>query len=231
MMRRPLFGRVTVWMGSAVAVLSLGLLIGSAENAGASPARQSQTVTWHGNGTNGGLCSNLNEGLTGVPPGEQGWLFILTSPASGPWALTATFNPGATMTTGGTQMGQGSIHFVVYTTVGATLVSASATHGSAHSVLTVSGCTANGEPTTTVPTTTTPTTTTPTGGTVVTTAPPTAASGSKGAGSSVAGATTVHTGEPWAGSTPAALAGMALGGGLIGLGQLGRRRVRRVSAS
>ena len=131
-----------------------GALIGglfSASAAFAAPSGSSQTATWTGNGTTNGYCSNTDEGLTGVPAGEQGWLFILTSPAPGPWQLTASFADSGTLTAGGTQEGDGSVHFVVDTSTGDQLVSASATNGTANSVLTVSGCTANGTSTTPSP--------------------------------------------------------------------------------
>lgn len=105
-----------------------------------------QKVMWQGNGTNpDGTCGNLNEGLTGVPSGQQGWLFILTAPAPGPWTLTAEFKSTApnSITAAGMQEGDGSVHFIVDTAVGDSLQSASATNGTANSVLTVSGCTAN----------------------------------------------------------------------------------------
>ena len=131
-----------------------GALIGglfSASAAMADPSSSPQTATWTGNGTTNGYCSNTDEGLTGVPAGQQGWLFILTSPAGGPWQLTASFADSGTLTAGGTQEGDGSVHFVVDTSIGDQLVSASATNGTADSVLTVSGCTANGTSTTPPP--------------------------------------------------------------------------------
>lgn len=97
-------------------------------------------TTWTGNGTTNGFCSNTssNPNVTG-----QNWLFILTSPGTGPWNLTATFDPATTpspIVVAGVQQGGGSIHFTVNTTVGAKLLSASATNGTANSVLTVSDC-------------------------------------------------------------------------------------------
>ena len=134
------------------------------------------TVTWTGNGTNGGICGSFSEGLTGVPDNEQGWLFIETSPDGvGPYVLTATFSEAGTVTVDGTQEGNGSVHFVVDTPQGDVLQSATATHGSDKSNLVVSGCT-NGT-TTTDPTTTTttdaPTTTTTDAPTTTTTDAPT----------------------------------------------------------
>ncbi|MDE3087251.1 MAG: hypothetical protein KGJ77_10855, partial [Acidobacteriota bacterium] len=131
-----------------------GALIGglfSTSAATAAPNATPQTATWTGNGTTNGYCSNTDEGLTGVPSGGQGWLFILTSPAPGPWGLTASFVQSGTLTTGGTQEGDGSVHFLVDTSIGDRLVSATATNGTAQSVLTVSGCTANGTSTTPAP--------------------------------------------------------------------------------
>lgn len=248
--------------------LAAGLVFGgagvvglaAAPSAGASAQGQGQTVTWHGNGTDNGYCSNMDEGLSGVPAGEEGWLFILTSPTSGPWSLTASFSPGGTATASGTQMGNnGAVHFVVYSQRGAQLLAASATDGSQNSVLTVSGCT-NGDQTTTTTTTTTtkPTTTTtttvPTSTTVPssTTTKPTStttptvtvpsrpgggsattagSSTSPTAGQALPGATAVHTGQPWSGSRPVELALVALGVGLIGLGVWQRRRVRSGASS
>ena len=138
--------------------------------AAAAPSSSPQTVQWTGNGTGegtaSGYCSNTNEGLTGVPTNAQGWLFILTSPAAGAWDLTATFADSGTISdVPGTREGDGSVHFVVDTSIGDRLVSASVTNGTPNSVLTVSGCTVNGttsgtgsgagETTTTTTTTTT----------------------------------------------------------------------------
>ncbi|MBI3342506.1 hypothetical protein HY024_05280 [Candidatus Curtissbacteria bacterium] len=103
------------------------------------------TISWHGNGTTNGLCSSIgNFDDLNPQPGQQGWLFILTSPiATGPYLLTTTFNPSTQTPNNpitGVKKANGSVHFVVYTTIGATLVSASATFGTANSILTVSHC-------------------------------------------------------------------------------------------
>ena len=109
-----------------------------------------ETVVWEGNGTVEGVCENIGE-FDDLEPGvgEQGWLFILTSPDNAAWELTATFDPDGTLgPITGEQMGGGSVHFVVYTSAGATLESASVTGGTSLSVLTVSHCeTGTGEPT------------------------------------------------------------------------------------
>ncbi|HWT40791.1 MAG TPA: hypothetical protein VN081_06030 [Dongiaceae bacterium] len=100
------------------------------------------SVTWTGNGTTNGFCSTLSSDTT-VPAGQQQWLFILSSPAAGPWTLTASFSPATSpnpITVAGIQQGGGSIHFTVNTTIGAQLLSASATNGNSNSVLTVSHC-------------------------------------------------------------------------------------------
>ena len=125
----------------AIFLAAIGIfLAGTVENANA------ETVVWSGNGTNDGVCSDIGEFDDLDPgPGEQGWLFILTSPDPGPWTLTATFNPGGVEMASGVQQGNGSIHFVVYSPADATLVSASATNGSDLSVLTVSHCEVNEE--------------------------------------------------------------------------------------
>jgi hypothetical protein len=114
--------------------------------AGAIHPASAETIVWTGNGTSNGVCSNIGDFDDLDPePGEQGWLFILTSPDPGPWTLTATFNPGGVVMESGVQQGNGSIHFVVYSPAGATLQSASATNGSEMSVLTVSHCEVNEE--------------------------------------------------------------------------------------
>lgn len=95
---------------------------------------------WTGNGTTNGFCNSTssNPSITG-----QNWLFILTSPGTGPWTLTATFDPATTpspITANGAQQGNGSVHFTVNTAAGAQLKSASATGGTDKSNLVVSHC-------------------------------------------------------------------------------------------
>ncbi len=97
-------------------------------------------TTWAGNGTNNGFCATTTSDSTVT---GQNWLFILTSPGTGPWTLTAHFSPATNpdpITVTGVQQGNGSIHFTVNTAVGAQLLSASATNGTEGSVLTVSDC-------------------------------------------------------------------------------------------
>jgi hypothetical protein len=94
------------------------------------------TVNWTGGGTTNGLCDD--------PSGSgnlQTWHFVLTSPDPGPWTLTAEFDDAGILTDQGEQQGQGgSVFFFVTTGAGDTLLSASATNGSANSQLTVSDC-------------------------------------------------------------------------------------------
>lgn len=116
---------------------------------GAPPAA-AQEVDWTGNGTNDGLCNNIGDfGDLAPGPNQQGWLFILTSPFDGLGStLTYAFDPSTTDTSvSGTKKGNGangSYHYVVYTDIGAVLLSASATDGTANSVLTVSHCESGG---------------------------------------------------------------------------------------
>jgi hypothetical protein len=92
-------------------------------------------VDFEGQGTNAdGTCANV----TGSGD-QQTWHFVLTSPDTGPWSLTANFSSG-TQTVQGEQQGMGSVFFFVTTPAGATLDSATATNGTAGSVLTVSDC-------------------------------------------------------------------------------------------
>jgi hypothetical protein len=108
----------------------------------------SQTVEWTGNGTTDGACNNIGDYEDLDPSaGQQGWLFILNSPFDDSGSnLTATFSDGAQGPIPGTFKGSGtgSYHYVVYTTAGATLLSASATNGTENSVLTVSHCETGG---------------------------------------------------------------------------------------
>jgi hypothetical protein len=67
-------------------------------------------------------------------------LFILTQPGSAPFELTTNLGDAS-----GTQQGNGSVHFVLFSTLGDLLTSASAVTGTDGSVLTVSHCW-NGDP-------------------------------------------------------------------------------------
>ena len=136
-------GRWSLIVGALLAALTFGAVM-----AFASGSDVGTTVNWDKNGTNAdGSCKTfLDDSDLNPAPGQQGWLFILTQPASGAtYQLTTSFtpsfqtpsNPIDPFTTGG------SIHFVVYTTAGATLNSASATGGTANSNLTVSHCVAS----------------------------------------------------------------------------------------
>jgi hypothetical protein len=121
----------------SVASASVGGSAGPAVGAAAA-------IEWTGQGTTNGLCNNLqtDPNVTG-----QIWLFILTQPGPGTWSLTTTFSPGTQTPSNpiiGTQQAGGSVHFSVTTTIGATLLSASATSsvdGAPGGNLVVSHCT------------------------------------------------------------------------------------------
>jgi hypothetical protein len=152
-------------------VLAVGLVV---MVVGVGPAA-AITVDWKGNGAEGGFCNDVSQDST-VPAGQQRWLFILTSPDTGPWTLTTDFQNSSPPPAAGVQQGNGSVHFTVFTSEGDKLLSASATNGTANSNLTVSHCEVNGVPPTTAPPTTAPPTTAPpTTGAAPTTAPPTTA--------------------------------------------------------
>jgi hypothetical protein len=105
------------------------------------PSASAIDTDWEGNGASGGTCDDIGEFDDLDPgPGQQGWLFILTSPEGDDWTLNATFSDGAQSVEGEQQGTNGSIHFIVYTEAGATLESATATNGTANSILTVSHC-------------------------------------------------------------------------------------------
>ncbi len=131
-------------------------------NATPNPTDTPQTISWTGNGTNSGYCSDLTGDDLNPSAGQQGWLFILTSPTSNNWNLTTLFNPSTQTPSNpisGTQQGNGAIHFVVYSSINAQLLSATATNGTNTSVLTVSHCEDGASPTVTSTPTNTPTAT------------------------------------------------------------------------
>jgi hypothetical protein len=115
------------------------------------PRSASADIAWTGNGTTEGVCNRF-QGDTKLTPGagEQGWLFILTSPGSGPWTLSAVFDPATTpspATANGVLKGNGAVQFVVYSAADAKLVSAEVQGGTnGSSVLTVSHCSKGDEP-------------------------------------------------------------------------------------
>jgi hypothetical protein len=121
----------------AFSLVALGLGLGTAH---------AETIAWEGNGADDGLCNNIGAfGDLEPGAGQQGWLFILTNPDNVPdWTLTAIFDDptGEVVVVEDEQQGGGnsSVHFVLYTSVGATLESASATGGSLQSNLVVSHC-------------------------------------------------------------------------------------------
>jgi LPXTG-motif cell wall-anchored protein len=124
------FGGGTAWAASSRGVVSA--------------FTDGTTVVWNGNGTNeDGTCKNVGSSDDLDPSANQeGWVFILTHPAGDTSDLTFDFNPDAVTPSpvAGDKKGNGSIHFVVYTPIGAALQTAQATNGTADSVLTVSHC-------------------------------------------------------------------------------------------
>jgi hypothetical protein len=121
-------------------VLTIGLLALTVSSVFAA------NISWSKNGTTNGKCNTLTYDAS-VPVGQQRWLFILTSPeATGPYKLTTLFNPpwqNPANPISGIKQANGSVHYVVYTTENATLVSATADKATAKSVLTVSHCEAH----------------------------------------------------------------------------------------
>ena len=171
-------------VGLAFIASSCGLIgIGFVSDAGAAGAATPQakptttttaagghtTTSWKGNGTTGGFCDDHTGDQSGIPAGDQGWQFVLTSPDPGPWELTATFANSGTISGPGTQNGNhGSVHFEVISSLGDRLLSASSTNGGNN--LVVGSCTLGASTTTTTacpygpctsPTTFTPTTVKP----------------------------------------------------------------------
>jgi hypothetical protein len=109
-----------------------------------------EPVDWKGNGADNGFCNDVSQDPS-VPQGQQSWLFILTSPDTGPWTLTTSFQNSTPGPVDGVQQGNGSVHFTVLTSAGDKLLSASATNGTDKSVLTVSHCGVNEQPPPTPP--------------------------------------------------------------------------------
>jgi LPXTG-motif cell wall-anchored protein len=139
---------------AAAAAVGLALVFG-----GGTAWAAGSTVTWTGNGTNHGICENVGPSDDLHPQaGQQGWLFILTSPFDNSGStLTVTFDPAGSVPPSPVpnlpKNGNGSYHFAVYSSLGAKLVSASATNGTqGQSILTVSHCT-DGTPVGTPPST------------------------------------------------------------------------------
>lgn len=205
------------------AIVAAGLFSLSPAAWATAPTPVKTTVTWTGNGTTDGTCDNIGSFDDLNPgPNQQGWLFILTSPFDNTGSdLTFLFNPtsaqnDSTSPVAGVLQGNGSYHFVVYSSIGAKLVSASATNGTQTSVLTVSHCeqgSSTPPPTTTPPATTTPPVTTSSPGTSTTPGVPSSTSGG--------GSHLPTTGIALTGFIVAGLA--LIGGGLAAL-MIARRR-------
>jgi hypothetical protein len=91
-------------------------------------------VNWDGQGTTNGQPSTIGD-YEDLNPGEGqlGWLFIMTQPfdPNDGSTLTATFSDGTQGPIAGVfkGQGQGSYHYVVYTSADATLINAMATNG------------------------------------------------------------------------------------------------------
>src|SRR5690242_5010886 len=80
------------------------------------------SVTWTGNGTDGGSCSKFEADDKIDPgPGQQGWLFVLNGTDGNPTPLlSATFDDSTVITDHPADYHNGGNYkFVVYTTQGA----------------------------------------------------------------------------------------------------------------
>ncbi len=128
----------------AFALTSATVASADSVDAAAAPTPKA-TVDWTGNGTTNGFCDQIFNDPNGNP-GEQVWLFILTSPSGSSWDLSGVFaDSGPFGPIAGDQQGKGAIHFFVTTSIDDHLLSATATNGSTNSVLTVSHCTTGEE--------------------------------------------------------------------------------------
>jgi hypothetical protein len=192
------------------------------------PQAVQQDVTYDGHGTTNGLCDSFPGDPDLTPgPGQQGWLFILTSPFDGSGSnLTTTFSPSFQTPTNpiaGFKQANGSYHYIVYTWLGAKILSATATNGTQNSQLQVSHCVAGTQLTPDVKTTIvldsdgTPVTGTPPTVTVGTTVHDTATvTGSAGAPAPTGNVTfTLHNSSDCSGP---AVAGQTTTGDLNGSG-------------
>jgi hypothetical protein len=105
------------------------------------PTTFAATVTWNGNGTDDGVCSDISIDEN-VDEGRQVWQFNLTSTGDGPNALTASFDDGTTVSGQVQDEMTGPVaKWYIETDAGAVLESATAVDGTANSVLTISHCT------------------------------------------------------------------------------------------
>lgn len=124
-------GKVVVAMAAAVALIAV-----------ASPAH-AEDIVWSGQGTDNGVCSNIQFDPS-VPAGSQIWQINLnpvTNPSSA--RLTASFSDGTNVADKAPDSAQGAnAQFLVTTSLGATLQSASATFEShqGNTQITVSHC-------------------------------------------------------------------------------------------
>ena len=118
-------------------------------------------------------CTPSNQPDLNPGPGEEQFLFILTSPVGNP-TLTVVTTAGTQTGITGTQQGNGSIHFVVTVDQGVTITDAFVEGQNDNSTLTISHCELGPPVTTTTtapPTTTTKPTTTTVAPTVTTVKP------------------------------------------------------------
>jgi hypothetical protein len=142
-LRRRGLGRV-----AAAALATAGAVVLAMATPAAAFATDSGTeVKWTNHGTTNGACDNVGPANDLNPgPGEEGWLFVLTSPFDANGSdLTFDFTPAALTSSplAGEHKGNGSggtYHYAVYTPAGAILNSASATNGTENSNLNVSHC-------------------------------------------------------------------------------------------
>jgi hypothetical protein len=121
-------------------------------------------------------CTPSNEADLNPGPGEEQFLFILTSPVGNP-TLTVVTSAGTQTGITGTQQGNGSIHYVVTVDQGVTITDAFVEGQNDNSTLTISHCELGPPVTTTTtapPTTTTKPTTTTAPAATTTTAKPAA---------------------------------------------------------
>jgi hypothetical protein len=131
------------WLGLVALVVAVPAAVAAA-----------QTTTTTGTGIDVPLnkatldCEPGQEDDLNPGPGQESFLFILTSPAGSSSTLTVETS-GGDIVVQGVQQGNGSIHFVVTVPAGTEIIDATATGGTEESNLNISHCELGPTPTTT----------------------------------------------------------------------------------
>jgi hypothetical protein len=156
------------WLAAITAVVAVPAAVaGAVEDTTTTTTSAGITVDFEGNGL---PCTPSEHEDLSPGPGQESFLFILTSPAGSTSTLTVETSAGDVVVQG-VQQGGGSIHFVVTVAAGTEILGASATGGTEQSNLVVSHCELGPTPTTTTVAAATTTTVKPAAPAAVTVTP------------------------------------------------------------